>query len=183
MSAEDGIIIENNSTYLFSEPQLARIIYEIVKMLCDKNLVSGDPLKIQIQRTDREPIHPCGRSHGPDVLNMSQLAWAAEQGHFWFLGSIKSLDVVLDKGSTQGYLEGTPKRTTLTTSVNRLNFEDWEKTARHMKKTSEQLGLQIYFEELPGSHSVVLKVSVPLLLSAQNVSVFLEKVGKLMKLL
>ena len=80
-----------------SEPEATKFVYDKVKTLSDKKRLSHDPLDVEIEREHREPIHPCGRSYGPDALDLSQLKWAADNGHFWFLGPFKGLRVKMAK--------------------------------------------------------------------------------------
>jgi hypothetical protein len=76
-----------------SEAEATKIVYEKVKVLNDKKLLSRNPLDVEIKREGRNSIFPCGRSYGPDALDLGQLKWAADNGHFWFLGPIKGLRV------------------------------------------------------------------------------------------
>lgn len=85
-----------------SESDWAKIICSIIKSLVQKGVFSPQPENVIIERVGRNPIYPCGKSFG--TLDLSQLEWSIENGHFWFSMPIKALHIIIDKGSIQGDL-------------------------------------------------------------------------------
>ena len=100
-------------------------IYQIVRNLLQQGRISSNPENVKIQRLRRESIRPCGKSPGPLPLNLNQLQWATQQGHFWFLGPIKSLKLNLDRGPIKGSLVSELNKETFTSILNELNFKDF----------------------------------------------------------
>ena len=178
-SSGNGSSINENSIHNLSESDLARTFYAIVRTLCEKRLVSRDPQSIRIERFDRNAVPPCGRSYGVDPLDTSQLEWAAQKGRFWFGGRVKSLKVALDKRPIQGCLELEPNRMTFTTHLNLLNVENFEAAHQRMKKSSEQLGLGVHFEQPWGLYNVWLIITENKTLTLQNAIEFLDKIDKI----
>ena len=145
-------------------------------MILEKRLISGNPRNIEIARTDRPPVFPCRKSYGPDLLDISQLDWAAENRSFWFLGPIKSLNVVLNGGSTKGKLElGVNNVLTFNTHFNALGFKDFTATLRKLEETANELGLKTCFEGDPTKYQdIKLSLSTEKSLSESNVRDFID---------
>ena len=74
-------------------------------------MVSRDPLDVEIIRKGRQSINPCARSLDSDNLDLRQLKWANENGHFWFLGPIQALEVNLRSKKINGTLALMPDGT------------------------------------------------------------------------
>jgi len=172
--------MNENLTDVFTDSELAKIILQVVGMLCDKKLVSHDPTSVQIKRQGRGRIYPCRRSSGRDVLDLSQLRWADEKGQFWFMGPIKSLVAVIDKNPIRGQLELGPNKMTFVTQVNTLNFDDFEAAMQRKIELSEQLGLQAHFAQAGHSYNVNLSLFFKRHLSLLNVNEFLERIVRLL---
>jgi len=159
-----------------SELNLPKTIYSVIRSLIQKRIFSPNPDNIVIERVDREPIYPCGRSYGPDVLDLSQLEWAAKEGRFWFLGPIKSVRIIIDKDPIEGELRLEIERMMFTTSFSILNYENFEAVVQRLREVSKQLGLGIEFKQPSGTNNVILTISLEKPLSEFNLNDFLEKI-------
>lgn len=92
-----------------NERELTKLFYSVLKLLCDRNLVSHDPNEVEIIRRGRKTINPCARSFSPDSLDLRQLKYAYDNGSFWFLGPIQGLSVKLRSKNLNGTLTLTPE--------------------------------------------------------------------------
>jgi hypothetical protein len=172
--------VNQGSDGYFSDRELVVTIHSIVKMILGKRLIPCDPRSIEIVRVERPSVFPCRKSYGPDQLDISQLDWAAEKGSFWFLGPIKSLNVILD-GSIKGKLElGVNSVLTFNTHFNALNFNDFTAKARKIEEMAKELGIKTYFEGDPSKYQdIKLCLSTEKSLSEHNVRDFIDKVQKI----
>jgi len=158
----------------FFEPGLIKTILLIIRSLLRKGVFSPRPENVMIERVGYDPIYPCGRSYGPEGLDLSQLEWAAKEGHFWFSGPIKAIKIVIDKGSMQGDLELGIDRMVFITSLSTLNYRNFEAVANRLEETARQLKLKIDFQPI-GSYNIKLVVSSETSLSVNTVNEFINK--------
>ncbi len=142
----------------------------IVKMLCEKRLLSRDPNKLTINRVDREPKHPCAKSYGPDILDLSQLEWAYTEGKFWFSGPINSLEATIDSGRIKGQLI---METNVITHITYLGLGPLNRTS--MEESAKQFGMQVYFDGDVISRNIRLIVTAHQKLSIESASEFLDR--------
>jgi len=168
-------------THSLSEPELASEIYHIVSNLVKEGLISGNPENVSIERVNREAILPCRRSKEPNSLNLEQLEWAANNGHFWFLGPIKSLKVILGRSKVQETLVSELDRSSFITVLNELNYEDFIKVKSDLIKTANALGFRVEFSQHHGSHNVKVTISAEKPMSEKNVKDFLRGIEKVLK--
>ena len=164
-----------------SEPTWVKEIYQIVHYLLHEGRISGNPENVKIQRFRREAIRPCGKSPGLIPLNLNQLEWATRKGTFWFKGPVKSLKVNLDRGPIEGCLVSEPNELTFTTTLNKLNYDDFTSMTQRMAELLTQCGLHVLFEQPNDSHNVRVHISTQIPLSKQNVNEFLVKIEKTLK--
>ena len=165
----------------YSEAELAGEICHIVNNLVKEGRVSDDPVDVRIERVNREAILPCRRSKKPGPLNLEQLAWASQNGKFWFLGPIKSLKVTLGKGKTREIHVSEMDRMSFTFVLNELNYDDFAKTIDNLKMSATGSGFRIDFSQPDSTHNVKVRISADKAMSAQNVSSFLSGVEKVLK--
>jgi len=168
-------------THSLSEAELASEIYHIVSNLIKEGQISGNPENVRIERVNRKAILPCRRSKEPNSLNLEQLEWAANKGHFFFHGPIKSLNVILDRGRVQGTLVSELDRISFITMLNELNYEDFIKVKSDLTKTANDLDFSVEFSQLHGSHNVEVTISAEKPMSKQNVKDFLRGIEKVLK--
>ncbi len=169
------------ATHSLSEAELAGEIYHIVSTLIKQGRISGNPENVRIERVNREAILPCRRSKDPNTLNLEQLEWAANNGHFWFLGPIKSLKVILGRGRVQETLVSELDRISFITVLNELNYEDFIKVKSDLIKTANDLGFRVEFSQPHDSHNVKATISAEKPISEQNVTDFLSMIEKVLK--
>lgn len=168
-------------TYSLSEAELAGEIYHIVSNLVKEGRVSGNPENVRIERVNRVAIKPFRRSKQPNSLNLAQLEWAANNGRFWFLGPIKSLEVILDKGKVKETLISELNRISFIIVLNELNYEDFIQVKNDLVKSTTDLGFRVGFSQPLGSHNVKLTISAEKTMSGQNVKDFLIGIEKVLK--
>ncbi|MBN1368556.1 MAG: hypothetical protein JW967_11585 [Dehalococcoidales bacterium] len=84
-----------------SENEQARVMYTTAKLLGELNLLKKDPYSVVIERADRKPIYPCGKSKSTGALNLNHLEFMEEKGQFYFTKPITSFNVILNKGNRQ----------------------------------------------------------------------------------
>jgi len=163
-----------------SEPELAKTIYLIVQNILKKGIFSSNPENISIERVSNRDVFPCARSYGPEGLDLSQLELAAKEGHFWFSGSVKAIKIIVDKGSVQGDLRLETDKMLFITSLNTLNYPDFETVARKLRKSAQRLGLKLYFQQHPEArYNIILTVEAERALSVKNVNDFIEQLHAL----
>jgi hypothetical protein len=159
-----------------SEPNLTRTVYLVIRILLEKGVFSPHPENVMIERVGNKDVYPCGRSYGAEGLDLSQLEWAAKEGHFWFNGPIKAIKIIIDKGLIQGDLRLELDRMLFETSLNTLNYHDFEAVANKLREVAQQLGLKLAFQQPTATYNVTLVVSSEKSLSAENVSDFIKKI-------
>jgi hypothetical protein len=142
-----------------SKPELAKIVYLVIRSLLQKGLLSPGPENVIIERAGIKDIYPCGRSYGPEGLDLSQLEWAAKEGRFWFIGPVKAIKIIMDKGSIQGDLRLEAERMLFTTSLNTLNYHDFETVVNKLREVAQQLGVELDFQQPATMCNVTLVVS------------------------
>jgi len=160
-----------------SDPEIIRTIPLVIRSLLDRKALSPRPENVIIERVDRESIYPCGR-YGPDGLDLSQLEWAAKEGHFWFCGPIQTIRIILDKGSMQGDLELGADRMRFITSLCTLNYRDFDSVVEKLKGIAQKLGLELSFESIREYH-IKLTVESVTSLSVDSVNDFVDKLHAL----
>jgi hypothetical protein len=157
----------------FSEPDSIRTIVLIIRSLLRRKVFSPRPENVVFERADGEPVLPCGRN-GPEGLDLSQLEWAAKEGHFWFSGPVQTIKIAFDKGSMQGDLELEPDRMRFLTRMNALNYRDFDSVAKRLKEVAKQLELDLGFESI-GGYDKKLAVESVTSLSVHNVDGFVDR--------
>jgi hypothetical protein len=162
----------------YSEPELTRTVYTVIWSLLQQGVFSPQPENVAIERAVGEDIHPCGRSYGAEGLDMSQLEWAAKEGRFWFNGPVRAIKITMDKGSVQGDLRLEIDRMSFTTSLNTLNYRNFEATARKLKAVALQNELELTFQR-SSPYSMTLLVSSEKPLSVANATEFIKKIHTL----
>lgn len=164
-----------------SEAELTREIYHIVDNLVKEGRISGNPENVRIERKNRMAILPCRRSKDPNSLNLKQLEWAANNGHFWFHGPIKSLKVMLGGSKFQEMLVSELDRISFITVLNELNYKDFIKLKSDLVNTANGLGFHVEFSQADSSHNIEVKISTRHPLSAQTVKDFLSGIEKVLQ--
>lgn len=165
----------------YSESELTSEIYHIIQNLVQEGRISGNPENVRIERVNREVIRPCRRSSHPNSLNLEQLEWAANNGHFWFLGPIKSLKVILNRGKVQETLVSELNRISFITILNELNYEDFTQVKSSLVKSAANLGFRVQFSQPSDSHNVKVSISAEKNLSERHVKDFLAGIEKVLK--
>jgi len=165
----------------YSEPELASEIYHIVRNLVKEGRISGNPENVRIERVNREAIRPCRRSSDPNSLNLEQLEWAANDGRFWFLGPIKALKVILNRGKIQEILVSELNRISFITILNELNYEDFTQVRSNLVKSAANLGFRVQFSQPSDSHNVKVTISAEKTMSERHVKDFLAGIEKVRK--
>ncbi len=168
-------------THSLSEAEMASEIYHIISNLIKEGRISGNPENVRIERVNREAILPCRRSKEPNSLNLAQLEWAANKGHFWFLSPIKSLKVTLDKGKVKETLISELNRISFIIVLNELNYEDFIQVKNGLVKSASDLGFRVGFSQPLGSHNVKVTISAEKTMSEQNVKDFLRGIEMVLK--
>jgi len=158
-----------------SESNLAKTVYMVIQSLLEKGIFSPHPENVMIERVGNRDIYPCGR-RGPEGLDLSQLEWAAKEGRFWFSGPIKAMKIIIDKGSVQGDLRLEVDRMVFATSLNTLNYHDFEAVADKLREHARQLGLELAFQQPTATYNATLLLSSEKPLSEENVNDFIEKI-------
>jgi len=157
------------------ENNLPKKVYLVIRSLLKKGIFSHKPENVLIERVGREPIYPCRRiSYGYEGLDLSQLEWAAKEGHLWFSGPIKAIKIIMDKGSMQGDLQLGINKMVFITSLNILNYENFDNVVKGLKKVAQQTDLELDFRTI-GTYNVKLEVSSKKPLSIDNVNEFIDK--------
>ena len=159
-----------------SKPWLPETIYLVIKNLLEKGILSPSPESVMIERVGRDPIYPCGKSYGPEGLDLNQLEWAVREGKFWFLGPIKAMKLIIKTNSIEGDLQLETNKMIFATSLNILNYCNFETVANKLKKVSQELGLDLIFEQINGSYNVNLTISYEMPISINNVNEFIKKI-------
>lgn len=158
-----------------SETNLVKTVYWIIRSLLKRGVFSPRPENVVIERVGNREIYPCRRAYGPHGLDLSQLEWAAKEGRFWFDGPVKAIKIIIDKGPVQGDLQLGVNKIVFTTSLNTLNYNNFETVANRLKEVARQLGLELEFRQSTGRYNVTLIVSSETFLSVDNVNDFVEK--------
>ncbi len=159
----------------YSEPDLTRTVYRVVWSLLQQGVFSPQPENVAIEREAGDDIYPCRRSYGESGLDLSQLEWAAKEGRFWFSGPVRAIKIIMDKGLIQGDLRLELDRMSFTTSLNTLNYRNFEAVARDLKSVALQNELELTFQR-SSPYSVILLVSSEKLLSVANATDFIRKI-------
>jgi len=157
----------------FFEPNITKNVLLIVRSLLQKGVFSPCRENVAIERVGRNPIYPCG-SYGPEGLDLSQLEWAAKEGHFWFSGPIKAIKIIMDKGSMQGDLQLEIDKMIFITSLNTLNYQNFETVVKRLKEVAQQMELELHFQTI-GTYNVKLEVPSKKSFSVDNVNEFIDK--------
>ena len=178
MSSDYNNHSSDNTTHRFSESEWTRAIYLVVKTLCEQSLVSRNPRYVRIKRAGRKPIYPCRRSCGPDLLDISQLEKAAQDGKYWFLGPITSLEIAFGE-LRPGQLELEPGRMMFSMYLSTLKYDNFKAASQRIIELSDRFGCQVRFHSTRNSFNTRLTISEEKALSPQNVRQFLETTGKI----
>jgi hypothetical protein len=157
----------------FTNPEIIKTLPHIIHSLLLKKVFSPLRENVIIERIDREPIYPC-RRYGPEGLDLDQLEWAANEGHFWFSGPIRAIKIIFDKDPMQGDLILEINKITFITSLNTLNYQNFEAVIRKIKDAALQLGLTLDFQGIT-NYDVKLTASSTTFLSVDNVNDFVNK--------
>jgi len=161
-----------------SEPDLARTVYTVIGSLLQQGVFSPQPENVVIERAVGNDIYPCRMSCGAEGLDLSQLEWAANEGRFWFNGPIRAIKITMDKGSVQGDLRLEIDRMSFTTSLNTLNYRNFEAAARKLKAVALQNDLKLTFQRTsPQSMALLVLSEKPL--SVVNATEFIQKIHTL----
>jgi len=72
-------------------PEQCEAVYNIIRYLIDRGTLSNDPLTVEMTRRGYPPIFPCKK--GFIKLDINQIEWARNNGNWWFMGPIKTLEV------------------------------------------------------------------------------------------
>jgi hypothetical protein len=179
MSSEYSNHSSDNETHRLSESEWAGAIYSVVRTLCEQGLVARNPRYVRIKRVGRKPVYPCRRSSGPDLLDLSQLEKAAQDGKYWFLGPITSLEIAFGE-LRPGQLELEPGRMTFSLYLSTLNYDDFKATGQRIIELLDRFGCQVGFHPIRNSFNTRLTISEEKALSPQNALQFLETVGEVM---
>ncbi len=179
MSSDYNNHSNDNTTHHFSESEWTRAIFPVVKMLSEQGLVSRNTRYVRIKRSGRKPVYPCRRSYGPDLLDISQLEKAAQDGKYWFLGPITSLEIAFGE-LRAGQLELEPGRMKFSVNLSTLSYNDFKATSQRIIELSERFGCQVRFQPTRNSFNARLTISEEKALSPQNVRQFLEIIGEVM---
>lgn len=108
---------------------------------------------------------------------MSQLEWAAKIGHFWFLGSVKAIKIIVDKGQVQGDLRLEAEKMIFITSFNIFNYNNLDQVIKKLRQTGQQFDLKIEFQQnamMP--YQLILTITSQKVLSTDNVNEFLRQI-------
>jgi hypothetical protein len=158
-----------------SEPNLTKTVYRVISSLLKEGVFSPQPENVAIERADGGDIYPCTRSYGAGGLDLSQLEWAAKEGRFWFSGPVTAIKITMDRGLIQGDLRLEMDRMSFATSLNTLDYRNFEAAARKMKAAAQQNGLELSFQR-SSPYNVNLLVSFGKPLSVDNASEFIAKI-------
>lgn len=120
-------------------------VYLVIRSLLQKDILSLHPENVLIERVRYNDIYPCGRAYSPEGLDLSQLERAAKEGRFWFAGPVKAIKIIMDKGSIQGDLRLEVNRMLFTTSLNTLNYRDFDSMVSKLREVAQQLGIELNF--------------------------------------
>ena len=156
------------------------VVYSVISNLCRKGVFSPNPENVSLEREGHPDVAPCGKSYGPERLDLSQLEWAAKVGHFWFLGPVKAIKIVVDKGSVQGDLRLEAEKMMFTTSFNVFNYDNINQVIKILRQTARQFGLEVEFQQnamMP--YQLILTISSQKILSTDNVNEFLRQIRQL----
>lgn len=158
-----------------SEPNLTKKVYLVIRSLQDQGVFSPQPENVMIERAGGNDIYPCRRSYGAEGLDLSQLEWAANEGRFWFNGPVRAIKIIQDKGLIQGDLRLEVDRMSFTTSLNTLNYPNFEAATRKLKAVALQNKLELSFQR-SSPHSMTLLVIAEKPLSIANATEFIKKI-------
>ncbi|MCJ7424607.1 hypothetical protein MUP01_10125 [Candidatus Bathyarchaeota archaeon] len=158
-----------------SEPNLTKTVYAVIWSLHQQGVFSPLPENVMIERTGGNDIYPCGRGYGAEGLDLSQLKWAANEGRFWFNGPVRAIKIIMDKGLIQGDLRLEINRMSFATSLNTLNYRNFEAVARKLKAVALQNELKLSFQQ-SSPHSMTLLAMYGKPLSAVNATEFIKKI-------
>jgi len=153
------------------------VVYSVISDLCRKGVFSLNPENVSLEREGHPDVAPCGKSYGPERLDLSQLEWAAKVGHFWFLGPVKAIKIVVDKGRVQGDLRLEAEKMMFTTSFNVFNYNNLDQVIKKLRQTARQFSLKIEFQQnamMP--YQLILTISSQKVLSTDNVNEFLKQI-------
>jgi hypothetical protein len=159
-----------------SKPWIPETIYLVIKSLLEKGILPHNPESVIIERVGRDSIYPCGISYGPEGLDLGQLERAASEGKFWFLGPIKAVRLIIKTDSIEGDLQLEINKMIFTSSLNTLNYYNFETVANKLKKVSQELGLELIFKQINGSYNVNLTISYEMPISINNINEFIKKI-------
>lgn len=173
--------MNKESESFLSESTWVKEIYHIVRCLLQDGRISGNPDNIKIQRYHGEAIRPCGKYPNSSQLNLNQLEWASQKGTFWFEGSIKSLNVILDRGPVKGYLVNELEKSTFTVTLNELNYDSFNSVKKRLAELLTRYGLRVIFEQPNDTHNIRVHISTRIPISEQNVNEFLTRIESVYK--
>jgi len=174
-------LINENLKHDLSEPHSAKTIHLVIRTLYKKRLFSPNPRNVIIERLNRRPVYPCGKSYGSDGLDMRQLEWGIKEEGFWFQGPVHSLKIILDRSPIKGCLELQENEMTFATYLNELNFKYFKAVIQRAVEALRQSGMRIRFEQTCNSYNGMLIISADRSLSEQNVSQFLERIFNILQ--
>lgn len=156
------------------------VVYSVISYLCRKGILSPNPENVSLEREGHPDVAPCGKSYGPERLDLSQLEWAAKVGHFWFAGPVKAIKIIVDKGRVQGDLRLEAEKVMFTTSLNVFNYKNLDQVVKKLRQTARQFSLKIEFQQnamMP--YQLTLTISSQKILSTDNVNEFLGQIRRL----
>lgn len=158
-----------------SEPDLTKTVYTVVWSLFQQGVFSPHPENVVIERADGNDIYPCRRGYGAEQLDLSQLEWAAKEGRFWFSGPVRALRIIMDKGLIQGDLRLEIDRMSFATSINTLNYRNFEAAAKKLRAIADCNELELTFQRSSTNTMALLVVSEKPI-SVVNATEFIEKI-------
>jgi len=95
-----------------AESEQIKAVHAILDFLLEKQVLSNDPLTVELSREGNPPVFPCGRivqakAYTQNALNMDQINWALKEGKWWFIGPIQRLKItkVKRKNLTESDIE------------------------------------------------------------------------------
>jgi hypothetical protein len=161
-----------------SESKLTKTVYTVIWSLLQQGVFSPQPENVIIEGASGNDIYPCKKSYGAEGLDLSQLEWAAKEGRFWFKSPVRAIKIIMDKGLIQGDLRLETDRMSFTTSLNTLNYRNFEAAIRKLKAVALQNELELSFQR-SSPHSMILLVLSEKPLSVFNATEFIKKIRTL----
>ncbi len=157
-----------------SEGETADTVYQVAHTLVDRGLLR-QPEDFSILREGLDEVKPLGAAGSPPRIDLSRLEAAARIDRFWFTGPISGIRLRMQE-PILGVFDLGMEKLTFASTLNSLNYRDFEAMTSRLRQLAEEFGLTLAFEKGVEVYEATLIISMDAPLSAASVGDFLDKI-------